>query len=184
MNAVPDVTQASGLFWATVFGAALGVVAGTVIQYLLSLALERRSKDRQRKALVKEMIYNKSLVDGLPKEAQKFRNAVNGGVLNKYFGYFSFGNGIFAQANACASNGMLYELLSVVDIKHAQRIVSALSANNANWVNGEITRRRNTLINTPDQFDRGEAVSFVDFVENSIRDLGRWIDEVIRKLES
>lgn len=51
------------------------------------------------------------------------------------------------------------------------------------WVNGEITKRRNTLINTPNQFDRGEAVSFVDFVENSIRDLGQWIDAIIRKLE-
>jgi hypothetical protein len=33
---MPDVTQAAGLFWATVFGAAIGVVAGTIIQYLLT----------------------------------------------------------------------------------------------------------------------------------------------------
>jgi hypothetical protein len=74
MTTTLDVTQASGLFWATVFGAALGVVAGTVIQYLLSLALDRRSKERQRKALVKEMVYNRSLVDELAREAQQFRN--------------------------------------------------------------------------------------------------------------
>ena len=184
MSVTPDVTQASGLFWATVFGAALGVVAGTVIQYFLSLALERRSKDRQRKALIKEMIYNKSLVDELSKEAQKLRNAVNGGVLNKYFGYLSFEKAIFAQANARAADGILYELLSADDIRHVQRIVSTLSVNNANWVNGEITRRRNAMINAPDQFDQGEVVSFVDFVENSIRDLGQWIDAIIRKLES
>ncbi len=87
MSGVPDVAQASGLFWATVFGAALGVVAaGTVIQYLMTLALDRKPKGHQRKALIKEMIYNKSLADELSEEAKKFRNAVNGGVFNKYFG--------------------------------------------------------------------------------------------------
>jgi hypothetical protein len=37
---MPDVTQTAGLFWATVFGAALGIIAGTIIQYFLSLALD------------------------------------------------------------------------------------------------------------------------------------------------
>jgi len=51
---MPDPTQASGLFWATVFGAALGVVAGTVIQYILTLLLNQQTRKRQENALAKE----------------------------------------------------------------------------------------------------------------------------------
>ena len=39
---MPDVTQASGLFWATVFGASLGVVAGTIIQYFYNACLRAK----------------------------------------------------------------------------------------------------------------------------------------------
>jgi cytochrome b subunit of formate dehydrogenase len=137
-----DITQAAGLFWATVFGAALGVVAGTIIQYFITLSLEHKSKARQKNALMKEMIYNKSLACELSKEVQKLRNAVNGGVLNKYFGYFPYNKAIFAQAIASANNGMLYELLSIEHIKNAQHVVSVLSGNTETWVNSEITRRR------------------------------------------
>src|SRR5437762_6651595 len=154
---MPDPTQASGLFWATVFGAALGVMAGTVIQYLVTLLLNQRTRKRQKNALAKEFVYNRSLIDELRGEAQRFRNAVNGDVLNTYFGYFGFGRAIFAQANACTINGTLYELFSAEEIRHAQRIVSMLSAANENWVNGEIKRRRDTLITTPAEFNKPEA---------------------------
>ncbi len=180
---MPDVTQASGLFWATVFGAALGVVAGTIIQYFITLALEQKSKARQKSALMKEMIYNKSLVCELSKEAQKFRNAVNGGVLNTYFGYFPYSKAIFAQANASANNGMLYEFLSIDHIKNAQHVVSVLSINNENWVNSEITRRRDIITNTPESFNRAEVVGFVDFVDKQIQDLGQTIDNLITELQ-
>lgn len=73
---MPDPSQASGLFWATVFGAALGVMAGTLIQYLVTLLLNQQTKKRQKNALMKEFVYNRSLVDELMGEIQKFRNAV------------------------------------------------------------------------------------------------------------
>lgn len=180
---MPDPGQASGLFLATVVGAALGVVAGTIIQYFVTRLLEKKTMARQKRALVKELIYDRSLVSELAQEAQNFRNAVNGGVFNTYFGYFAFSRAIFAQANACANNGMLYEMLSTDDIRHAQRIVSLLSAPNENWVNGEITRRRNILINTPESFDRAEVVQLVNLIENQIRDLGVWIDGLITRLQ-
>jgi len=180
---MPDVTQASGLFWATVFGAALGIVAGTIIQYFITLALEKKSKARQKSSLMKEMIYNKSLACELYKEVQKLRNAVNGGVLNTYFGYFPYNKAIFAQAIASANNGMLYELLSIEHIKNAQHMVSVLSVNTENWVNNEITRRRDIVINTPESFDRAEAVGFVDFVDKQIQDLQQTIDTLIKELQ-
>ena len=105
---MPDVTHASGLFWATAMGAAFGVVAGTVIQYLLILLAQKDSRRRQKHGLAKEMAYNRSLVDELLAAVTAFRNAVNGRVFQTYFGYFHSGKGIFAQANASASNGLLY----------------------------------------------------------------------------
>jgi len=115
-------------------------------------------------------------------EAQKFRNAVNGDVLNTYFGYFGFGRAIFAQANACTMNGVLYELFSADEIRHAQRLVSTLSVANENWVNGEIKRRRDTLIATPAQFNKAETVQFVNFLENQIHEIATWIDALMKKV--
>jgi hypothetical protein len=180
---MPDPSQASGLFWATVFGAALGVMAGTLIQYLVTLLLNQQTKKRQKNALMKEFVYNRSLVDELMGEVQKFRNAVNGDVLNTHFGYFGYSRAIFARANACTINGMLYELFSADDIRHAQRIVSLLSAGNENWVNGEIKRRRDVLINTPAKFNKAEAVQFVNFVDNQIRELADWMDGLMKKVQ-
>jgi hypothetical protein len=179
---MPDVTQASGLFLATVIGAAVGVVAGTLIQYFLTMALEYKSKARQKTTLMKELTYNRALIDELAEELQRLRNALNAGVLDRYAGYFAFNHAIFAQANAAAINGVIYELLSTDEVRRAQRIVSLLSVNNANWVNGEITKRKNILINTPAEFDRHEAVNFVNFIENQIRELGQWIDGLIQTL--
>jgi uncharacterized membrane-anchored protein YhcB (DUF1043 family) len=76
---MPDVTQASGLFLATVIGAAVGVVAGTLIQYFLTMALEYKSKARQKTTLMKELTYNRALIDELAEELQRLRNALNAG---------------------------------------------------------------------------------------------------------
>lgn len=179
---MPDPTQASGLFWATVFGAALGVIAGTVIQYVLTFALDRRSRAHQKKALVKELTYNRSLVDELVQEAKKLRNAVNGDVLSSYSGYFSFGKGLFAQAHAATISGMLYDFLSIEDIKNAQKIVYLLSNTNENWVNNEISKRR-ALSADSQRFDRAEAVRFVDFIEEQLSDLVTRIEQLIGKLQ-
>jgi hypothetical protein len=102
----------SGILWATAIGAAIGVIAGTFIQYFLSLALERRSQKRQKNSLLKELVYNRSLTDELTEELQKMRNAANGRVFSTYFGYFQFAKGLFIQAQASAASGALYDLFS------------------------------------------------------------------------
>jgi hypothetical protein len=180
---MPDPTQATGLFWATVFGAALGVVAGTLIQYLFTLLLQKQSRTRQKNALMKELFYNRSLFDELADEGKKLRNAVNANVLHTYFGYFSFSRGIFAQANTCANNGVLYDMFTVEDIRHAQHIVSLLSTGNENWVNGEINRWRTLFTTTHSDFNRTEMVAFIDHIERQIHNLGVWIDCLIKKLQ-
>ncbi len=177
-----DPSQPSGMFWATAIGAAIGVIAGTLIQYLLTLLLDKRSLARQRRGVVKEMTYNRSLVAELTEELERFRNAVNGRVFNTYYGYFNLAKAIFAQANASAGNGFLYDMLSADDIRSLQRVVLFLSVNSENWTNGEITRRRNILLNTPNQFDHAELVRFVEFLAGQIRDVGNWIDGLIKKL--
>jgi hypothetical protein len=38
-------------------------MAGTLIQYLVTLLLNQQTKKRQKNALMKEFVYNRSLVD-------------------------------------------------------------------------------------------------------------------------
>lgn len=177
-----DVTQASGLFWATVFGAAIGVVAGTFIQFFLTKILERQSTIRQKTILMKELTYNRALVNELFAEEKRLRNAVNGGVLDTYNGFFPFGNAIFAQAQAAALNGAIYELLSKDQVRLAQKVVFLLSAQNSNWVAAEIAKRKNSFINSGTTFDQRDAVNFVDFLEQQIHDIGKSLDELISAL--
>jgi hypothetical protein len=132
---------------------------------------------------MKEMAYNRSLVDELSQEVQNLRNTANGGVLDAYLGYFPFGRAIFAQTTTSANNGILYELLSTDQIKDVQKINSLLSFNNENWVNSEITKRKNILINTPESFDRAELIKFINHIENQIRALGLLIDGLIKELQ-
>ena len=73
-------------------------------------------------------------------------------------------------------------MLSVDDIRSLQRVVIYLSTNSETWTNGEITRRRNILLNTPEQFDHAELARFVEFLAGQIHDVGNWIDALIKKL--
>ena len=181
---MPDVTQAFGLFWATVFGAAIGVAAGTVIQYFLTKLLERQSKARQKIILVKELTYNRSLVDELVAQVTRLRNAINGGVFDRYSGFFPYNNAILTQINAATNSGALYEFLSTEEVRRVQRIGSVLSISNASWVNAEVTKFKDTFINGPQNFDLHGAINFVDYIENQIREVGQWIDGLITTLST
>lgn len=171
-------------FAATLIGTAIGVIAGIFIQYFLTLALEKRSKKLQLNALTKEFIYNKAFVEELVEEAKNFRNAVNGGVFDKYFGYFQLGKALFIQANASATSGVLYEIFEADDIRNIQKVVSKLSIGTENWLNGEITRRRQAAVSSPTAFDKIELINFVDFVDKDMSDVARSINSIIKRLNS
>jgi hypothetical protein len=94
-------------FWATLTGAAVGVVAGAIIQYIAQIFIDRSKQSRQRQALKKEMQYNLAVVSDLSDECRRLRDAVNGDVLKTYFGYFNYERGIFSQSNALLNDGLV-----------------------------------------------------------------------------
>jgi hypothetical protein len=181
---MPDVNEPSGLFWAAVLGAAIGVVAGTCVQYLFELLKSGDIKKRQVRALIKEYEYNKALVDELQKEIVNLRNAINGGVLDSYSGYFPFSKAFFHQTNSFASSGLLHELFSVEEMIGLQRVTFLLSVGNEAWVREGIERRskaaKEATLEAP--FDQREGVQFVTFVESQLNELHRLIDRLIGTL--
>jgi hypothetical protein len=68
-------------FWATLMGAAFGVLAGALIQFIAQYFIDRSAQDRQRQALKKEMQYNLQVLLDLSDECRQLRNAVNGDTL-------------------------------------------------------------------------------------------------------
>jgi len=181
---MPDVNEPSGLFWAAVLGAAIGVVAGTCVQYLFELLKSGDAKKRQVKALVKEYEYNKALVDELQKEVVNLRNSINGGVLDSYSGYFPFGQAFFHQTNSFASSGLLHELFSVGEMKKLQRITFLLSVGNEAWVREGIGRRSKAAHEASPEFpfNQREGLQFVTFIENQLNELYQLIDDLIGTL--
>jgi hypothetical protein len=87
-------------FLATMTGAAAGVLAGVFIQYLLTLLMNSRVTRAQKDALRKELEYDRAVVGELRGELDRLRNAVNGRVLDQYFGHLGMGRAFFAQTVA------------------------------------------------------------------------------------
>jgi hypothetical protein len=167
-------------FWATMTGAAVGVVAGVLIQYLFTLLLNSRLARAQKNALRKELEYDRAVVAELKTELDRLRNAVNGNVLAQYYGHLGMGRAFFAQTVAMATAGKLYEFFSVDDLKQLQGVMSLLNGNTEVWVNAEIKRRKQEAA-TP-QYNHAEAVNFVDYLSNQLVELDGKLMHLIRKI--
>jgi hypothetical protein len=168
-------------FWGALAGAAVGVVAGTIVQFLVQKILNFRADLMAKAALRKEMECNLQLVAELEAEAQHFRNAVNGDVLATYFGYFNFERGLFIQASALLNSGLLYKLYKIDDLKKLQIVSTRLQVNTANFINQNITRRREAAKLGHD-YNKQEAVQFVNFVDTQIKETRKLLSEFIAVL--
>jgi hypothetical protein len=165
-------------FWATLVGAAVGVVAGALIQYIAQHFVDRNAQVRQRHALKMEMQYNLQVVSDLSDECARFRNAVNGDTLKIYFGYLGYEKALWSQTNALLNSGLLYHWFPVGVLKKLQKISTVLNVNNANWVNNSITQRRETA-KAETGFNKTDVVQFVNFIENQINETRTLLSEFI-----
>jgi hypothetical protein len=121
-----------------------------------------------------------AVVGELKTELDRLRNAVNGRVLDQYFGHFGMARGFFAQTVAMANTGKLYEFFSVDDLKQLQRVLFLLNPNNEAWVNAEIQRQKQQAA-TP-QYNHVEAVRFVDYLSNQLTELENNLSRLITKI--
>jgi hypothetical protein len=164
-------------FWATLIGAAAGVVAGALIQYIVQFFIGRLEQRRQRQALKKEMEYNLQVVADLIVECTNLRNAVNGNALNMYFGYLQYERGIFAQSIALLNNGLLYRWFTIEALKKLQRITSILNVAHANVINSSIKERRDAA--AAGTLSQAQATQFVNFIERELTEIRQLLNEFI-----
>jgi hypothetical protein len=164
-------------FWATLLGAAAGVVAGALIQYLVQFFINLRTQRQQRQALKKELQYNLQVVSELADECTKLRNAVNSDTLPMYFGFFGFGQAFFVQTTTLFTNGTLYQWFTIETLKKLQKISAILNINHAGWVNNNVSQRRDAA--KAGNFDKAEAVQFVNYLDQQISETRTLLNEMI-----
>jgi hypothetical protein len=165
-------------FLATLVGAAVGVVAGALIQYVAQLFLERRVQKYQRQALKKELQYNLQVVGDLERECTRLRNAVNSGTLGSYFGYLSFERAIWSQTNVLMFNGLLYRWFAIEALTKFQKVVAILSAPTSGWINSNIAQRRESA-QKGEASDKVQLAAFVDHVENQINEARACLNDLL-----
>jgi hypothetical protein len=167
-------------FWATMIGAAVGVVAGALIQYIVDYFVAQQTERQQRKALKKELQYNLEVVAELAHECTQLRNAVNSDTLPIYWGTFNYGRAFFVQSNALLSNGTLYKWIDTDALKKLHKVSATLFVNHANWVNNNITQRREAA--KAGTLDKTEATQFVNYIELQINETRTLLNEFIALL--
>ena len=165
-------------FWATLLGAAVGVVAGTLVQYGVQALTNYSTERNQRSALKKEVQLNLALVAEIKAEATRLRNAINGDALPKYFGYLNFERGLFSQSNVLLSNGKLYNWFSIDELRKLQVVSFKLNASTANFVNQNITQRRERAT-ARENYDKSEAVQFANYIDNQLSEIEKLLNEII-----
>lgn len=169
-------------FFATLLGAAIGVPAGSLVQFLAQAFIDRGREARQRASLLKEVEYNLLILRSLREEATKFRNAVNGRALGTYFGYLSFSDGLFVQTSELAKNGNLYRWFDVATISTIQKAAKFFSSGNEAWFNAEVKKLKEQFEANSERLNYEEAVKFANYLEGSLEAMERDLQAVTRSV--
>jgi hypothetical protein len=99
-------------FWATFLGAAFGVVAGALMQYIVQVAIERRNRKLLLSDLNKEAQYNLGVANDMLKEVARFRAAAQPAIFSTYQWYFRAKDMIGVALNRMISSGQLYRMFT------------------------------------------------------------------------
>ena len=126
------------------------------------------------------MQLNMALVRELKEEANRFRNAINGDSLSAYFGYLNFERGLFSQVQSLLNTGNLYRWFSIDELKKVQLASVKLSLSTGNFVNQNITQRRERT-KSGENYDKLEAVQFANFVDGELALTERILSSFLRQ---
>ena len=157
------------------FGVFLGVIAGVTIMLLIRWIDTNAHKKRQLDNLRFEFELNIKKIDGWLEESRTLRNAINGGTINRYFGYFNLSRFVIVTTDKMFITGLLYEILDYDDIGKLQGIVSDFTIDAQNYHNRKIT-------DIKEHFDQAEATSYVDYFEEKLRRHRESIQVILGKL--
>ena len=150
------------VFLATMIGAALGVVAGAVIQFLVQQWLDRAEFKRQLDDIRAEAVYNISAVNELIAEAGRLRALAHPGGIQNYLGIFPFANVLWIAMNRIVNSGRLYRTFSHAEIEKIQKTMVFLSGATGSWVTTRVNQ-----VKTAGDFQ--DAINLASYIEQTCR---------------
>jgi hypothetical protein len=109
-------------FVATLFGAAIGVVAGAAIQYLAQIFINRHNRKAVLSDLRKEAQYNLGVANDMLGEVAKFRAAAQPETLATYQWFFRSKDMLGTVLNGIISSGQLYRMFTQREIAEIQQL--------------------------------------------------------------
>jgi hypothetical protein len=172
------------VFWPTALGAALGVVAGVLVQYLFQWAISLDGNRRIRQAIAKECSYNLLVVDDIEAALRRFRNSINGDAPQNAQTFIPFGQGLHLQVNNLANSGRLYEFFDDANLKRIQNVVQNLSAVNGDWFYKQLEHRKQGLMEGNQPTLKAETVAFIDFADGKGSELRRDLNALKASFEA
>ncbi len=138
------------VFWPTAFGAAIGVVAGVLVQYFVQLVIGFQTERKLRAAFVKECKFNLRVVADVEEALRRFRNAVNGDVPQNAQTFVPCNLGLHVHVTNLVNTGKIYDFFSEEDLKRVQAVNTYLSAPNGQWFGTELEARKQHLMMNPE----------------------------------
>jgi hypothetical protein len=109
-------------FWATFLGAAFGVVAGAVLQYLAQILIARRNRKLILSDLRKEALYNLGVANDMLNEVAKLRAAAQRDTFATYRWYFRSKDMLGTVLNQIINSGQLYRIFTEREITEIQHL--------------------------------------------------------------
>lgn len=153
-------------------GVFLGVIAGTAVTVLVHHWFYRRNEKMQIKNMKFELELNCRKLEGWLEELNKYRNSVNGDSLHTYFGYYKLSSAIGVATNQLHTSGVLYKYLSHEHIGQIQEVFNDLSLPGENYMNNQISQRKQTLTSLEES---GQGELWHKFLKQQvIRDIDFW----------
>jgi hypothetical protein len=125
-------------FLAALLGAAIGVVAGALIQYLAAFLINRYERRRRWSDLQIEAEYNLNIAEEMLNEVRRFRAAAQPATFANYQWYFRAKDMLSIALTRMVNSGELYRMFNRQEILDLQSIVQfftpALEQNFANQI--------------------------------------------------
>ncbi len=148
-------------FLATMLGAALGVVAGTVIQYFVQLLITRYNRKRNLRDLKIEAQYNLKIAEQMLAEVGRFRAAAQPAIFANYNWYFRAKDMLSVALQRIITSGELYRMFSQQEIVLLQDLLQYFSIQSEQFIADRINvlKTKNDIVG---------AHQFANYVEQEI----------------
>jgi hypothetical protein len=122
------------VFVATLLGSAVGVVAGTIVQYFTQIFIAARQARARRANLAKEFAHNLAVVARVKEDLARVRSRVGAGEAWSYQPILPFGDGLHLILDKMSVEGEIYDLFGFDDISKLQKVCRFLIHPQSEWV--------------------------------------------------